>query len=301
MALVVKDHHPGKLLSAGSSKRFCVTSAIAFSNRFQWTDCDGGIRVETLLDPVRPEGLLGRNSCILCWTPPSLGVRSEPADLEFDVREKADQFPVLEDSFTGYRQWSGGFANVTWRESYGDGALSPVHESLFSPSTGIVDSHDSMLALQTDAEAMGMTLALNSNVTRGGVTADGIELVVAETSSGLPSETEQMILSAKLVVNAAVLHAQSVARRMDGLPPDFIHKGYYARGCYFYPSSFSKPPFSHLIYPVPEDGGSGVHVTMHLGEQTRFDYYIDPGRGDKFYSEVRKYFPALPDGVLQPG
>ncbi|KAL3688504.1 hypothetical protein R1sor_014813 [Riccia sorocarpa] len=238
------------------------------------------------------------------------------------VATKEDQFPVLDKIFSLGN--ANGVKDLQMLSAEKAMEVEPslqCMKALLSPSTGIVDSHAFMLALQTDAEATGMTLALNSKVTRGGVTADGIELVVAESSSESPSENEQMILSAKLVVNAAGLHAQSVARRIDGLPADTIPKGYYARGCYFYLSGFSKPPFNHLIYPVPEDGGIGVHVTMDLGGQTRFgpdvewlpelddkelypgrfDYYVNPRRGDKFYSEVRKYFPALSDGALQPG
>ncbi|KAG6556335.1 hypothetical protein Mapa_002278 [Marchantia paleacea] len=194
-------------------------------------------------------------------------------------------------------------------------------QALFSPSTGIVDSHAFMFALQTDAEEKGMTLAFNTTVCRGSVLSDDIELVVRETSSPSGEETEQLLLSAKVVVNAAGLFAQSVARKMEGVPSNTIPQGYYARGCYFYLSGYSKPPFSHLIYPVPEEGGIGVHVTMDLGGQTRFgpdvdwlphlndnelyparfDYQVDPRRGDRFYSEVRKYFPALPEDSLQPG
>ncbi|BBN08410.1 2-hydroxyglutarate dehydrogenase [Marchantia polymorpha subsp. ruderalis] len=195
-------------------------------------------------------------------------------------------------------------------------------QALFSPSTGIVDSHAFMTALQTDGEEKGMTLAFNTTVCRGSVVSDEIELVVRESSLPSSQDNEQLLLSAKVVVNAAGLYAQSVARQMQGVPSNTIPQGYYAKGCYFHLSGYSKPPFSHLIYPVPEEGGIGVHVTMDLGGQTRFgpdvdwlphlddnelyhparfDYQVDPRRGDRFYSEVRKYFPALPDESLQPG
>ncbi|CAM6088252.1 unnamed protein product [Calypogeia fissa] len=200
--------------------------------------------------------------------------------------------------------------------------------ALVSPSTGIVDSHAFMLALQTDAENMGVSFAFNAAVTKGSIAASGIELSVADTSTlatapqSLKSEVgEMMTLSAKTVINAAGLFAQSVARRIEGLPSNTIPKGYYAKGCYFNLTGVSKPPFKRLIYPVPEEGGIGVHVTMDLGGQTRFgpdvewlphlsddalfpaqfDYVVDPRRGDKFYAEIRKYYPALLDGALQPG
>lgn len=120
-----------------------------------------------------------------------------------------------------------------------------------------------------------MTLAFNTTVCRGSVVSDEIELVVRESSLPSSQDNEQLLLSAKVVVNAAGLYAQSVARQMQGVPSNTIPQGYYAKGCYFHLSGYSKPPFSHLIYPVPEEGGIGVHVTMDLGGQTRFGPDVD--------------------------
>jgi len=172
--------------------------------------------------------------------------------------------------------------------------------ALLSPTTGIVDSHGLMLAYLGDAEERGAMLAFNSPVEAGRVTEEGIEL-----RTGGP---DGMRLSCRTVVNAAGLHAQAIARRITGLRADTIPPSYRAKGNYF--ALWGKAPFSRLIYPVPEPGGLGVHITIDLAGQARFgpdvewidgiDYDVDPRRADKFYAEVRRYWPDLPDGALQP-
>ena len=173
--------------------------------------------------------------------------------------------------------------------------------ALLSPATGIVDSHSYMLALQGDAEAQGTMLALHSPVNSGRVTDDGIEIEVGGT--------EPMALRCRLVVNSAGLHAPAIARKIAGMPSDHIPTAYYAKGNYF--TLAGRSPFSRLIYPVPVPGGLGVHITVDLGGQAKFgpdvewipsiDYNVDPQRADKFYAAVRRYWPALKDGALQPG
>jgi L-2-hydroxyglutarate oxidase LhgO len=172
--------------------------------------------------------------------------------------------------------------------------------ALLSPTTGIVDSHGLMLAYLGDAEERGAMLAFNSPVEAGRVTEEGIELQTGGSDG--------MRLSCRTVVNAAGLHAQAIAQRIAGLRMDTIPPSYLAKGNYF--ALWGKAPFSRLIYPVPEPGGLGVHITIDLAGQARFgpdvewidriDYDIDPRRADKFYAEVRRYWPDLPDGALQP-
>lgn len=180
------------------------------------------------------------------------------------------------------------------------------HAALLSPSTGIIDSHALMLAYQGDAEAKGAVIAFNSKVTGGRITEDGIELEVASTAD--PTEPA-LRLRCRSVVNAAGLHAQAVARRFAGLRPDTVPPTYYAKGNYF--QLVGAAPFQHLVYPVPEKAGLGVHITIDLGGQARFgpdvewieelNYDVDPRRCEGFYAEIRKYWPALPDGALVPG
>ncbi len=172
--------------------------------------------------------------------------------------------------------------------------------ALESPSTGIIDSHGLMLALQGDLESAGGLLALRAPVLSGKVLPEGILLRIGGD--------EPMELIARRVVNCAGLHAQAVAAALDGLPPDSVPAGRYAKGNYYALSG--KAPFSRLIYPVPEPGGLGVHLTLDLGGQARFgpdvewidaiDYTVDPARADGFYAAIRRYWPDLRDGALRP-
>lgn len=169
--------------------------------------------------------------------------------------------------------------------------------ALYSPSTGILDSHALMLAYLGDAETAGVMLALNSALEKGEITKQGFKLKVGKTT-----------VASKILVNSAGFRAPTVARMINGFPAARIPPELYAKGNYF---SFSgKPPFSRLIYPIPEPGGLGVHVTVDLAGQVRFgpdvewvdrvDYSVDPRRADQFYSAIRRYWPRLPDKSLTP-
>jgi L-2-hydroxyglutarate oxidase LhgO len=173
--------------------------------------------------------------------------------------------------------------------------------ALLSPGTGIVDSHALMLALQGDAEAAGALIVLHSPLSGGRTGETGIEVAVGGA--------EPMRLHCRLLVNAAGLNAPAVAARLAGFPRMWVPPTYYAKGSYF--TLAGRAPFSRLIYPVPEPGGLGVHLTFDLAGQVRFgpdvewverlDYRVDPARGERFYAAVRRYWPALRDGALQPG
>jgi L-2-hydroxyglutarate oxidase LhgO len=171
--------------------------------------------------------------------------------------------------------------------------------ALHSPSTGIVDSHTLMLAYLGDAERAGAMLALKCPLTNGVVRTGGIELHVIDA---------EPILAAQ-VVNSAGLRAPSLARRIEGYPAELAPPEYYAKGNYY--TLTTQAPFSRLVYPVPEPGGLGVHVTLDLGGRARFgpdvewvnsiDYTVDPQRAERFYAAIRRYWPGLPDGALEPG
>jgi L-2-hydroxyglutarate oxidase LhgO len=172
--------------------------------------------------------------------------------------------------------------------------------ALLSPSTGIIDSHAYMLALRGDAESAGAALAFHAPLLRAKVMADGI---VVEVGGEAP-----MTLACGLLVNAAGLYAPALARVIDGMPVDRIPASYLAKGNYF--SCSARAPFSHLIYPVPEPGGLGVHLTLDMAGQARFgpdvewidaiDYAVDPSRAERFYPAIRRYWPTLPDDALLP-
>jgi L-2-hydroxyglutarate oxidase LhgO len=173
--------------------------------------------------------------------------------------------------------------------------------ALFSPSTGIIDSHGLMLAFLGEAEAAGAMIVLRTPILAGRVRADGFEL-----STG---GDEPDIIRCRYLINAAGLYAPALAQAIQDLPPETIPPAYFCRGVYFTLSG--KTPFRHLVYPVPPPGGLGVHITLDLAGQARFgpdvewipsvDYTVNPERGEAFYAAVRRYWPGLRDGALQPG
>lgn len=198
---------------------------------------------------------------------------------------------------------SNGAENIDWIEARDACALEPALHctaALHSRETGIVDSHALMLALQGDLENAGGAIAFDAPLLRA--TRHRGEWHLA-TGGAAP-----FTLGCALLVNCAGLHAQQVAAAIEPLPRERIPPLRFARGCYF--ALPGRAPFSRLIYPVPADGGLGVHLTLDLGGQARFgpdvewidtiDYRVDPRRADAFYAEIRAYWPACPDGVLQP-
>ncbi|MDR3467545.1 MAG: NAD(P)/FAD-dependent oxidoreductase [Xanthobacteraceae bacterium] len=172
--------------------------------------------------------------------------------------------------------------------------------ALLSPSTGIVDSHAFMLSLRGEAEDAGVSFAFNAPLTGAEARSDGI---LVDVGGDAP-----MTLGCRLLINAAGLHAPAVARSIDGMPLARIPTAYFAKGNYF--SCTRRAPFTRLIYPVPEPGGLGVHLTLDLGGQAKFgpdvewvdaiDYTVDPARAARFYPAIRRYWPDLPDGALTP-
>jgi len=170
--------------------------------------------------------------------------------------------------------------------------------ALHSPSTGIIDSHALMLAYLGDAEAHGAMLALKSRFERAAV-GDGFEVHVAGSEP----------IACNVLVNSAGLRAPTVAKSIEGYDERLAPGEFYAKGNYY--SLTRRSPFSRLVYPVPEPGGLGVHVTLDMAGQARFgpdvewveriDYDVDPRRAERFYAAIRRYWPGLPDGALLPG
>ena len=209
------------------------------------------------------------------------------------------------------RAIANGVTDLRWLSAAEAQAMEPAVRcvrALFSPSTGIVDSHGLMLALLGEAEQHGAMLALNSRVLSGRVTPEGI-VIRTETRSDTDGDTDGgMELLASHVINSAGLQAQAVAASIEGFPAAQVPPCFYAKGNYY--SLAGRSPFSRLVYPVPEPGGLGVHVTLDLAGQARFgpdvewvneiDYRVDPARAQRFYAAVRAYWPELPDDALLP-
>ncbi len=216
-----------------------------------------------------------------------------PALHDLKGKAEANGMPDLE--YLGQNQVKGREPNVN------------AVAALWSPTTGIFESHAYMLSLQGEMEDRGGMVAFNTPVLGGEVLPDG--RIRLRCGGAAP-----MDLDCALVVNAAGLYAQHIARTIDGLDPNKIPPIHYAKGHYF--TYAGKSPFNHLIYPAPVPGGLGTHSSLDLGGVTRFgpdvewldvghpddiDYNVDETRAEDFYRDIRRYWPDLPDGALSPG
>jgi L-2-hydroxyglutarate oxidase LhgO len=173
--------------------------------------------------------------------------------------------------------------------------------ALHSPETGIIDAHAYMLALRGDIEDHGGMIAFATPVEQASRTGQNWQVRFGGAEAGT--------LAVDAVVNSAGLGAQALARLTADYPAERIPPLILAKGNYF--SYAGRPVFSRLIYPVPVDGGIGIHVTLDLAGRMRFgpdvewvdreDYTVDPARADAFYARIRTYWPDLPDHSLLPG
>ncbi len=173
-------------------------------------------------------------------------------------------------------------------------------KGILSPSTGIINSHDLMLAYQGDLESAGGTIALSSPVLGGRIVDGGFELSVGGE--------EQVDISCRELINSAGLGAQTLSSSITGIPAESVPPLYLSRGCYF--SLSGKSPFSRLIYPLPNNEGLGVHLTLDQAGAARFgpdtewvntiDYTVDPSRREAFYHSIKEYYPEINCNALQP-
>lgn len=181
--------------------------------------------------------------------------------------------------------------------------------ALLSASTGIIDSHALMLALLGDAEQQGASLALLSQVVAIEPSGDGCLLQVRVGGREADdAQTEELFLHADLVVNCTGHQAPGLAATALEQTGEMPAAAPLAKGNYF--RLAARSPCSHLIYPVPEPGGLGVHLTLDLAGQSRFgpdvewvdqfDYEVRPARAQHFYQAIRRYWPGLPDDALVP-
>ncbi len=206
------------------------------------------------------------------------------------------------------RALGNGVEGLRWLSGDAARALEPAlsgEAALLSTATGIVDSHALMLAYQGDLERAGGVLVLRSPFEGATVVRDGFVLRIGGAS---PFE-----IGAGLLVNSTGLHAPALARRIDGLAAAHVPATWFAKGNYY--ALAGRSPFTRLVYPVPEPGGLGVHLTLDLAGQARFgpdvewlaatspeeiDYAVDPARSALFYAAIRRYWPGLKDGSLAP-
>ncbi len=203
-----------------------------------------------------------------------------------------------------------GVMDLEWRTAAEVAALEPAvacASALYSPSTGIIDSHAYMQSLLADLEDAGGALAVNAMFV-GAKAEDGFLVDIRDVKASDAAAGDYRLHCSRLV-NCAGLHAAQAAACIGGLASEHVPATYMAKGNYFVLAGRS--PFSRLIYPVPEPGGLGVHVTIDTGGQARFgpdvewitdfDYHVDAARSEQFYAAIRRYYPGLADGALIPG
>jgi L-2-hydroxyglutarate oxidase LhgO len=216
------------------------------------------------------------------------------------VATSESQKPALETIMA--RAKASGVDSLRWLSAAEARAMEPevrCEIALLSPETGVVDSHALMLSLLGECEAAGGSLALNTPITGWRCEADGFSVDFGGA--------EPATYTVRTVVNSAGHGAPKLLGTLAGFPAAHVPAQHYAKGNYF--ALTGKQPFSHLVYPVPEAAGLGIHATIDMGGRVKFgpdvewvesdqDLIVDPARGDRFYAAIRTYWPALPDGAL---
>jgi L-2-hydroxyglutarate oxidase LhgO len=218
---------------------------------------------------------------------------------KFIVASSAAQLPALEGLAAAARANGVDLIALSGAEARRIEPELSCEAALLSPLSGIIDAQGLMLALLAEVEAHGATLATRSAVTR---------VVLDSQGAAIGVNGCEPALRARILINCAGLSAPALAQLMEGLPAGTVPRAYFAKGHYFTLSA--RAPFRHLIYPLPEPGGLGIHLTLDLGGQARFgpdvewvespSYEVSPQRAAKFDAAIRAYWPGLPAGALAP-
>jgi L-2-hydroxyglutarate oxidase LhgO len=214
----------------------------------------------------------------------------------------AEQVPALQ--ALQQKAIANGVDDLCWLTAEEVRALEPEVQcdaGLLSPSTGIIDVHELLLALQADLEDAEGLVVLRTRLDEARAEHDGIVLTV--TSDGAHSE-----LRCRWLINCAGLSAVGLLNRVEGYPASRQRRAFFAKGNYF--SCQGLRPFQRLVYPMPNTAGLGIHATLDLDGATRFgpdvewvddlDYRVDSDRERSFYDAIRAYWPTIPSGCLQP-
>jgi L-2-hydroxyglutarate oxidase LhgO len=197
-----------------------------------------------------------------------------------------------------------GVEGVRWISGPAARALEPnlqAAAALESVESGIMDAHGYMAALEGGIESHGGAVVLHAPFLGATPSIDGFSVRVGGQSP--------TAVTARQLIIAAGLSAQTCARSIDGFPPDRIPALHFGKGNYFALQAI-KAPFTRLIYPPPVPGALGTHYRRDLGGMARFgpdlewveqeDYAVDPARAESFYVTIRRFWPGLPDGALVP-
>jgi L-2-hydroxyglutarate oxidase LhgO len=216
------------------------------------------------------------------------------------VATSAAQRPALET--IAARAEASGVSSLRWLDAKEAHALEPevtCEIALLSPETGVVDSHAFMLSLLGECEAAGGSLALNTPILGWRREGEGFSVDFGGD--------DPATYTVRSIVNSAGHGAPRLLRLLDGFPPQHVPVQSFAKGNYF--ALLGKQPFSHLVYPIPEAAGLGIHATIDMGGRVKFgpdvewvesdqDLVVDPTRAERFYAAIRTYWPGLADNAL---
>lgn len=174
--------------------------------------------------------------------------------------------------------------------------------AIVSPSTGIIDVHELLTSLRGDLEAHDGAIVFDSELCHADARDDGFTLRVR-------SGNEISEIASRRLVNSAGLNAVGLLPLIEGYPRERLRTAHFAKGSYFVCQGVK--PFRHLVYPMPNEAGLGIHATLDLDGATRFgpdvewtgsiDYTVDPARAALFYPAIREYWPTIPESCLKPG
>ena len=170
--------------------------------------------------------------------------------------------------------------------------------AIWSPKTGIIDSHACMSAMLADLEKEGGTVVFNHLFERIVPTDDAIDCLVDNS----------VVISTKKLINSAGLGSTSLAKSIEGFQKSHVENISFCKGSYFgYEGSL---PFSHLIYPLPNNEGLGIHFTLDMNWNGKFgpdtewvgkeDYSLNEKRTPHAFKEIKKYWPKCDHSLLRP-
>lgn len=218
------------------------------------------------------------------------------------VVAQAAEVQALENLLANGRR--NGVTDLQWLDAGDVRRIEPqvsCEAAILSPSTGIVDVHELMNSLEGDLSNAGGTVALQTEFASAATLHDGLRATFRNGN-------ELFELDCDIIVNCGGLHALENLGGIHDYPASLRRHTRYAKGSYF--SCTGASAFRHLLYPMPGQAGLGVHATLDLSGRVRFgpdvewvehiDYAVDAGRAESFYRAIRRYWPALPEGLLQP-
>ena len=172
---------------------------------------------------------------------------------------------------------------------------------MFVPSSGIVDQASLMRSYLGELELSG-SIAYNSKFIKS-------ELKNNVHVSTVLNEDNEIKIKSSILINAAGLYAEDVAKSISSMDKTLIPKTYFAKGNYFETSKDLN--IRHLIYPIPNEASLGLHLGLDIGMQVRFgpdvewideiNYDVDENRLESFYNDIRKYIPTFDKGLLKKG